>query len=205
MGYLVLNWSDIMIGSIELTKKIANSHYIPDMVVGIFRNGWILAKLVSDILGVDEVGGIGIKFYKGIGETRERPLVTSGPTLSPREKRVLVVDDVSDTGRTLQTAIELIKLYGAKEVRTATLYVKPKTILYPDYHYGETSDWIVFPWEYGEVIRDVSKTLYGDTDPSSIEKAAERIGIKDRDFIKALAVIEENRVSVKGSSSSRSR
>ncbi len=202
MGYLVLNWSDIVIGSIELTKKIASGRYIPDMIVGIFRNGWILAKLVSDLLGVDEVSGIGIKFYKGIGETRERPLVTSGPIQSPREKRVLIVDDVSDSGRTLQTAIELIKLYGAKEVRTATLYVKPKTVLYPDYYYGETSDWIVFPWEYGEIIREVSRSLYGDTDPGSVEKAAERIGIRDRVFIDALAFIEEGRKGVRDSGSS---
>ncbi len=190
MGYLVLNWSDIVAGSIELTKKIALSRYVPDMVIGVFRNGWILAKMVSDLLGVDEIGGIGIKFYKGIGETRERPLVTSGPTLSPREKRVLIVDDVSDTGRTLQTAIELIKLYGAKEVRTATLYVKPKTILYPDYYYGETSEWIVFPWEYGETIREVSRSLYGDIDPISIRRAAEHIRINDKSVVEALASIE---------------
>jgi len=190
MGFLVLNWFDIANGALELTKKISDSRFFPDMIVGIFRNGWILAKLVSDLLGVDEVGGIGVKFYKGIGETRERPLVTSGPTISPREKKVLIVDDVSDSGRTLQTAIELIKLYGAKEVRTATLYVKPKTILYPDYYYAETSDWVVFPWEYGETIRELSLKLYGNLDPESISKAAESVGIKDQRLVRGLIYIE---------------
>jgi hypoxanthine phosphoribosyltransferase len=193
MGFLVLNWSDIVNGALELSKKISDSRFIPDIVFGIFRNGWILAKMVSDLLGVDDVGGVGIKFYKGIGETRERPLVISGPTLSPREKRVLIVDDVSDTGRTLQTAIELIKLYGAREVRTATLYVKPKTILYPDYYYLETSEWIVFPWEYGETLREASRKLYGSTDRTSLIRTAEKIGIRDQALVEALAYIENSR------------
>ena len=193
MGFLILNWSDISNGALELTKKISDSGFFPDMIIGIFRNGWILAKIVSDLLGVDDVGGIGIKFYKGVGETRERPLVTSGPTLSPREKRVLIVDDVSDSGRTLQTAIELIKLYGAKEVRTATLYVKPRTILYPDYYYAETTDWIVFPWEYGETIREISLRLYGSLDPESLLKAAESVGIKDRNLLQSLIYIENGK------------
>jgi hypoxanthine phosphoribosyltransferase len=193
VGFLVLNWSDISIGSLELTKKISDSGFFPDMIIGVFRNGWILAKLVSDLLGVDDVGGIGIKFYKGVGETRERPLITSGPTLSPREKRVLIVDDVSDSGRTLQTAIELIKLYGAKEVRTATLYVKPRTILYPDYYYAETTEWIVFPWEYGETLREMSLRLYGNLDAESLIKTAENLGIKDRDLLRGLIHIENGR------------
>lgn len=190
--FLVLYWSDILAGSLELAKKISDA-YQPDAVVGVFRNGWILAKMVSDYLGVDEIGGVGIKFYKGIGETRERPLVISGPTIPLREKRILIVDDVSDSGRTLQTAIELAKLYGAREVRTATLYVKPKTILYPDYYYSETSSWIVFPWEYGETLRELSRSLYGNTEPESIRRAAEKIGIKDRSVVEAVIHVEINR------------
>ena len=60
-------------------------------------------------------------------------------------KSVLLIDDVSDSGRTLAKVVDLLVEAGA-EVRSATLYVKPRTVLVPDFSYRETDDWIVFPW-----------------------------------------------------------
>ena len=60
-------------------------------------------------------------------------------------KRVLLVDDVSDSGRTLAKVLGLLTDEGA-EVRTATLYTKSHTVLAPDFDYRRTDDWIVFPW-----------------------------------------------------------
>ncbi|WP_243666043.1 phosphoribosyltransferase [Vulcanisaeta sp. JCM 16159] len=66
---------------------------------------------------------------------------------------MLVVDDVTDTGKTLAVARDILRFYGAREVRTATLYVKPWSKIKPDYYVGTTDKWILFPWEVGEVIR----------------------------------------------------
>ena len=60
-------------------------------------------------------------------------------------KRVLLVDDVSDSGRTLAKVLRLLTDEGA-EVRTATLYTKSHTVLVPDFDYRRTDDWIIFPW-----------------------------------------------------------
>ncbi|MEL9929925.1 MAG: phosphoribosyltransferase, partial [Sulfolobales archaeon] len=160
--FLVLDWEDVFSGIRALAKKIYESGYIPDAVVGIFRNGWIIGRLLGDLLGVEEIGGVGVKFYKSIGETRERPLVISGPTISVRDQRILLADDVSDSGRTLQVAVDLVRLYGAREVRTATLYIKKRTMLIPDYYHGETDKWIIFPWEYGETIRELAMKKFRD-------------------------------------------
>jgi hypothetical protein len=58
---------------------------------------------------------------------------------------VLLVDDVSDSGRTLALVLAMLR-ESAAEVRCATLYTKPRTVLIPDYTWRETDDWIVFPW-----------------------------------------------------------
>jgi hypothetical protein len=60
-------------------------------------------------------------------------------------KRVLLVDDVSDSGRTLAMVVKLIEASGA-EVRTACLYTKPRTVLEPDFFWRRTARWITFPW-----------------------------------------------------------
>lgn len=181
--FLVLSWEDIFRLVRSLARKIYQSEYIPDVIVGIFRNGWIISRLIGDLIGVEEIGGIGIRFYRGVGETRERPLVTSAPTINIRDLRVLLVDDVSDSGRTLQVAIDLARLYGAREVRTATLYIKKRTMLIPDYYVEETDRWIVFPWEYGETIRELSQKIHGDLSISSIKKISERLNIRDEELI----------------------
>ena len=95
----------------------------------------------------------------------------------------LLVDDVSDSGRTLQVAIDLARLYGAREVRTATLYIKKKTMLVPDYFVEEVDRWIVFPWEYGEVIRELALKRYGDLSISSIKKVSDTLNIHDEELI----------------------
>jgi hypothetical protein len=61
--------------------------------------------------------------------------------------KVLVVDDVSDTGSSLRTAMEHVADRGASEVRVATLHVKPWTTFRPDYYAAEVDAWIVYPWE----------------------------------------------------------
>ncbi|MEZ0289716.1 MAG: phosphoribosyltransferase [Sulfolobales archaeon] len=185
-SFLVLEWEDVFSGIRVLAKKIYENKYIPDSIIGVFRNGWIIGRLIGDLLGVDEIGGIGIKFYKSIGETRERPLVTSGPTTNVRDKKILLVDDVSDSGRTLQVAIELTRLFGAREVRTATLYIKKRTMLIPDYYYDETDKWIIFPWEYGETIRELSLRRYGDLTLDSMKKIAETLKIYDEELIRII-------------------
>jgi hypothetical protein len=62
-----------------------------------------------------------------------------------RGKKLLVVDDVADSGRTLALVMDLMKQHGA-DARSAVLYTKPRTILVPDYSWSQTELWITFPW-----------------------------------------------------------
>lgn len=69
-------------------------------------------------------------------------------------RRVLLVDDVADSGRTLALAVQLLKDKGA-EVRSVTIYTKPTTIIQPDYAWKDTDLWIDFPWSYrGSVLEE---------------------------------------------------
>ncbi|MDK6028574.1 phosphoribosyltransferase [Ignisphaera sp. 4213-co] len=147
--------------SLELAEKIFLSGFRPSIVVAILRGGYIVAKLVSDYLGIDEIATTEIKFYRGIGEKGEKPIISTPLIRSIKDEKVLIVDDVADSGRTLQVAIDLVRIYGAKEVKTATLYLKPWSITVPDYYVAETRSWIVFPWEVSEILRELAKKLGG--------------------------------------------
>ena len=65
------------------------------------------------------------------------------PRLS--QLRLLVVDDVADSGRTLALVLDLMREMGA-DARSAVIYGKPRSVIRPDYLWKATDDWIVFPW-----------------------------------------------------------
>ena len=77
------------------------------------------------------------------------------------DKKVLLVDDVSDGGRSLQLAKKHLQEQGAKEIKIATVYCKPGTITTPDYFEKETSHWIVFPWEARETMTKIMQKAEG--------------------------------------------
>jgi hypoxanthine phosphoribosyltransferase len=160
-NFLVLTWNDLAALGLELAEKVQSSGYRPDVVIAVLRGGYIVAKILCDYLGIDSIATVEIKFYRGVGERAERPVVVTPLLHDVRDKRVMIVDDVADSGRTLQVAVDIARLHGAKDVKTATLYLKPWSITLPDYYVGETKSWIIFPWEVSEVLRELAKKFGG--------------------------------------------
>ena len=98
-------------------------------------------------MGVKLTDAINVEFYTDVNETLPDPVLLAPmlDTDSIAGQRILVVDDVADSGRTLGLVIKLLRGFGA-EVRSAVLYSKPRTIVAPDFVWKATDDWIVFPW-----------------------------------------------------------
>jgi hypoxanthine phosphoribosyltransferase len=146
----VLTWDDITSAVSRVVEAITGSGYEVEVVVGILRGGVVPAVLIADRLGVKDIGTMDIKFYEAPGVTGKEPYLRQPLTLTIRGRSVLVVDDISDTGLTLQAVLDIVRHYAPRSVRTATLYVKPWTKLVPDYYAVVTEDWIVFPWDFWE-------------------------------------------------------
>ena len=131
----------------ELAQQVADSGYQTDLVVAIARGGMLLAGSLSYALGVKSCGALNVEFYTGVGTRLPEPVVL--PPLLDQEslagKRVLLVDDVSDSGRTLAMVIQMLEASGA-EVRTVVLYTKPHTVQEADFTWRRTEKWINFPW-----------------------------------------------------------
>lgn len=151
MNLLRINWDSAIKICEELSGKI---DFKPDIIVGISRGGLVPARIMSDILGIKEVAILGIRFYKGMGKTEESPVITQDISIEIKGKRILIVDDVADSGKSLIFAKEYLK--GAKEVKTATLHYKPVSTYKPDYFVSSTTAWIVYPWEVHEIERELT-------------------------------------------------
>lgn len=143
----VLGWLEFGEAARHLASDVVESGFAPDLVVAIARGGLLLAGAMSYALGIKACGALNVEFYTGVDSRLPEPVVLP-PMLDETAingKRVLLVDDVSDSGRTLALVVDLLTSSGS-DVRTACLYTKPRTVLEPDYFWRRTGRWITFPW-----------------------------------------------------------
>lgn len=151
----VPKWSQLYKMLLLIADKIRKDNFKPDIIVGVSRGGWPPARVLSDLLENPNLANVKAEFYVGVAETKGEPTLTQPVSVKVAGKKVLVVDEVADTGKSLQLIKEHLKAEGASEVRIATVYLKPWSIVKPDYYAKETSRWIVFPWEVKETIRKI--------------------------------------------------
>ena len=157
LEFEVPTWNQIYFMLMNLAEKIRKNGFKPDIIVGVSRGGWPPARVLSDLMDNANLANVRAEFYLGVAETKEKAVLTQPVSMSVVGKRVLVVDEVADTGRSLELVREHILENGAVEVRIATVYYKPWSIIKPDYYEKETSCWIVFPWEIKETVRKIVK------------------------------------------------
>lgn len=169
----VPKWNQIYDMLIELSDKIRTSGFEPDVLIGMSRGGWLPTRILSDLLENPHIASVGVEFYVGVYETNLEPRLTQPLSISVFDKRILLVDDVVDTGKSAMLTKEHIDNEGAKETKILTLYYKPWSIVVPDFFSKETSDWIVFPWEIKETLRKL-KNKYKD-DNELVKEAISRL------------------------------
>lgn len=151
-----LTWNQIAKDSKDLALRLYDSEIKFDTVIGIANGGMIPATLIAKQLKINKLFSANLKSYQedaprnGEHNTTDVVKVISFPSsINMQEsKNVLVVDDLADTGLTLQKVKDVAKFYDCSWT-FATLYVKPKTCFKPDYTIRSffNDEWIVFPWE----------------------------------------------------------
>ena len=143
----VLSWDLFGTASRELAQSIADSDFDPEIVIAVARGGLLPAGSLSYALGLKLADAINVEFYTDVHETLPDPILLA-PMLdidAIKGKKLLVVDDVADSGRTLALVLELLRKHGA-EAQSAVIYSKSASIIDPDFVWKRTDQWIVFPW-----------------------------------------------------------
>src|SRR4051812_21089560 len=142
-----MSWDDLGTGSRELAKMAADEDWRPDIVLGIARGGLLVAGAIGYALGVKNTFTLNVEFYTGVDERLPVPMILPPvpDLIDLHDARMLIADDVADTGQTLA----LVKGFCAGqvgEVRVAVLYEKPRSIVTCEYVWKRTDLWIDFPW-----------------------------------------------------------
>jgi uncharacterized protein len=156
-----LSWETFGEASRELAKVIAADGFEPDLILSIARGGLLLAAALGYALAVKNLYVVNVEFYDGVGTTLDMPVmlppVPSAVDFS--QKKVLVADDVADSGRTIELVYRFVK-DQVDDVRSAVIYEKPRSVIKCDYVWKRTDRWINFPWSCEDpVVQRVGQVL----------------------------------------------
>lgn len=172
--YLSLSWDEVEEYVSDLAERI-RSVYQPDTILAVMKGGGVIGVLLADRLGVGRVYTANIRSYEKAMSRGELDIYQKPPKEPLSGKRVLVVDDIVDSGQSLSTVMQLTELCGASDARSATLLVKEHSPYIPDFYIKKVEGWVFYPWE----VREACEEIYSKT--GSIE-IAEKILISDLKF-----------------------
>ncbi len=165
--FLKVTWNDFEDDCIELSKKIKDIKI--HKIIAISRGGLVASRILSDLLTI-KISHISISSYKNLRQEKE-PSISDVPNENLEGKILLIVDDVSDSGKTLKRAIKYFKDLSVKTIYTAVPYIKPHTIQIPDFWVKKTKSWIIFPYEIKETAKAFVKIF------KTKEKATDKLVI----------------------------
>ena len=141
-----MTWDLFGAATREIAQWVADD-YVPDMILSIARGGLLIGGALGYALGVKNTYTMNVEFYTGVDQRLEVPriLPPAPDFVDLGEAKILIADDVADTGHTLRSVQEFCA-GKVGEVRTAVLYEKSHSMVHCDYVWRRTDRWINFPW-----------------------------------------------------------
>lgn len=143
----VMTWDEVGESARFLAQAVHDDGYRPDIILAIARGGLIPAAAVAYALGVKNSFTMNVEFYTDIDQRLDVPMVLPPVPefIDVADSDLLIVDDVADTGRTLQV-VQAFCAGKVATVRTAVLYEKDQSLVRCDYVWRRRNSWITFPW-----------------------------------------------------------
>jgi hypothetical protein len=175
----LISWDEAYNLSRKMARMIKSSGFRPDLVVAIGRGGYVPARIVCDILLHSLLTSIKIEHWDIAACKRPEALVRFPLAVDVSGQKILIVDDVTDTGDTLRAAIDYVRSLGACEIRTAVMQHKTTSTIQPDFFADLISEWrwIIYPWAaHEDLLGFTEKTL--SSEPATIEQIGS--GLMDR-------------------------
>ena len=183
---LHLSWEEVQRLAEKVAEKVRASGFRPDVVVAISRGGFDPARILCDQLAIQRLASLQVEYYTGVDQRRGAPEIIFPLNSDVPELKVLVVDDISDSGHSLKASKDHVLERGASEVRVATLHVKPWSNFRPHYYAEEVEAWVVYPWEPWETLRWMAERFRGEgLDPTEVRRRLIKNGF-DPDLVERL-------------------
>lgn len=149
----MVSWPDIEKWCSAIRTQVVEN-FSPEVIIGLSRGGLVPSRILSDSLWIKDLLSIKTEHW-GITATKSGQAVLNDPgKLNLKGKRILIVDDITDTGQSMKLAYDFVKSQEPADIKTATMLHITRSEFVPDF-YGELVDqnqwtWFIFPWNVYE-------------------------------------------------------
>ncbi len=158
---IMVDWNNVYDLCRDVSKEMKDARFKPEVIIGVARGGWYLARVLCDFFLLKDLFSLKMEHW-GItatitGAAEMKYGLDDAARNKLRAKRVLIADDLTDTGDSLKLVVEYVKSLGAKDVKTATLHHKTSSSFVPDF-YGELIKewrWVIYPWSIHEDVMEL--------------------------------------------------
>lgn len=175
----------------SINQKIAKAELEkPEIVIGIARGALTWIKTLADWLNIDQTAIVRMVHYAEVGKTLSRPRILESFLPQIDRKRVLLFDNVVETGKTMRLACDYLKMRGVAKITTAVLFYKKSSVFVPDFYSSRESSWIIFHFDIVETVKCLGTCwLNKGLDLSQIKKRFLTIGLPVLEVNEALKII----------------
>ncbi|OGD46499.1 hypothetical protein A3K70_03360 [Candidatus Bathyarchaeota archaeon RBG_16_48_13] len=147
-----VSWDEIYSMCKELAKTVECSGYEPNTLVALARSGFIPGRLLSDFMGITDLVSLKVEHWLDTtGQHKDEATIPYMIPLNLDGKRVLVVDDIVDTGKSMVVSVDYIKRYKPAAIKTAVMHYINSSMHKPDYYVRFIADWTWFVWPWNRV------------------------------------------------------
>ncbi|MFX1509510.1 MAG: phosphoribosyltransferase [Promethearchaeota archaeon] len=160
LEYKYADWSQVYELCFQLYHHIRKAGFSPDLIVGVARGGWVPARIIADFFIIQHTANVKVEFYQDLFDTKEHASITQPVSGEPRWKKVLVVDDIADSGASLEATVKHLERRKVSEIQTACLHVKPWADPLPNFYSKKLDAWVIYPWEVKEFTFSFAHQLY---------------------------------------------
>jgi len=183
------SWDELYRDIKKIAKKIKEDGYKPDIVVALARGGFVPARIICDLLLIKDLVSVKVDHW-GITATKDKKAhlrYTFNADLTG--KKVLIVDDITDTGESMMLAKSFVEKLNPAEIRTAAIYHIAHSKFVPDYYSKKIKwVWVIWPWNY---IEDMCNII-----PKVLDEKKGRTAKEIRDLLKERFKIDVPEVEI---------
>jgi len=169
----IVSLQEVYWKSYELAREIMKTSESFDIVIAVARGGMLPGRLICDFLNIKRLSSLQIRHYESGGEQMERAEILDPVRVELEGKRVLLIDDVNDTGKTLRAAVDHLRSKLPSILKTAVLHEKKNELFEADFT-GEKLKkwkWLVYQWAATEdILEFLKKDGMLHSDPETMRK-----------------------------------
>jgi len=197
------SWDELHESIKEIAKDIKEDNFQPDMVIALSRGGFVPARVICDLMIIKDLVSVKVDHW-GVTAAKDGKAHLRYPIdVDLTGKKVLIVDDITDSGESMIIAKEFVEKLNPEEIRTAAIFHIKHSKFIPDYYSKEIDwVWVMWPWNYIEDMCNITPKVLDENRGCSIKEIKKnlkerfKIDLTEQQIIEIMGELAARKIAI---------